>query len=137
MRIVIDTYAWIEFFLGSGKGEIVGEIFRKAEEMYTPDVVLAELARKYLKEGVAERRILERIGMIEDSSEVIFIDGSVAVEAAKCYFELLDRAKVRGINAPSLFDAIILATARVFNARVVTGDEHFKELEETLWMGDV
>jgi len=35
----------------------------------------------------------------------------------------------------SLFDAIILATARTLNAKIITGDEHFRDLDETLWIG--
>jgi len=38
-------------------------------------------------------------------------------------------AKKSGINAPSLFNAIILAITRVLKAKVLTGDEHFKSLK--------
>jgi predicted nucleic acid-binding protein len=34
--------------------------------------------------------------------------------------------------SPSLFDAIVLATARVYDSKVVTGDELFEGLSETL-----
>jgi hypothetical protein len=43
-------------------------------------------------------------------------------------------AKKEMQKAPSLFDAIVLATGRVFEAKVLTGDEHFRNLPETLWL---
>jgi len=49
--------------------------------------------------------------------------------------QLLEKAKIEELKPPSLFDAIVLATARLLNAKVVTGDEHFKGMPETLWIG--
>jgi len=42
MKIVVDTYVWIELFTGSKKGEIVKEKLTLAEEVYTSDIFLAE-----------------------------------------------------------------------------------------------
>jgi predicted nucleic acid-binding protein len=49
--------------------------------------------------------------------------------------ELVERAKERKLKAPSLFDAILLATARTLGAKLLTGDEHFKGIDETIWIG--
>ncbi len=135
MKTVIDAYAWIEIFIGSKSGEKAKEILQKAEETYTPDVVIAEIARKYLREGMKEQIILERLTTIEETSEIIPIDKNIAFESAKCYLELMEKAKTRKLKAPSLFDAIVLATARTLGAKLVTGDEHFEEINETLWIG--
>jgi predicted nucleic acid-binding protein len=135
VKTVIDTYAWIEIFIGSKNGEKAKEILQKAEETYTPDVVIAEIARKYLREGIKEQTILERLTTIEETSEIIPIDKNIAFESAKCYLELMEKAKTRKFKAPSLFDAIVLATARTLGAKLVTGDEHFEEINETLWIG--
>jgi predicted nucleic acid-binding protein len=135
VKTVIDTYAWIEIFIGSKNGEKAREILRKAEETYTPDVVIAEIARKYLREGTKEQTILERLKTIEETSEITPIDKDIAIESAKCYLELMEKAKTRKIKAPSLFDAIVLATARTLEAKLVTGDEHFKDIHEILWIG--
>lgn len=135
MKTVIDTYAWIEIFIGSKSGEKARGILQKAEETYTPDVVIAEIARKYLREGMKEKTILERLTTIEETSEIIPIDKNIAFESAKCYLELTEKAKTRKLKAPRLFDAIVLATARKLGAKIVTGDEHFKQINETLWIG--
>lgn len=135
MKIVIDAYAWVEIFIGSKKGDKARENLTEADATYTPDVVMAEIARKYFREGVEEQTVLERLKTIEEASDIAPIDKNVAFESAKCYIELSEKAKTEGLRAPSLFDAIVLGTARLLNAKVVTGDEHFKNMPETLWIG--
>lgn len=136
MKIVVDTYAWIEMFIGSKKGEKAKEIVEKADEAYTPDIVTAEIARKYLREGISEQTILERLKTTEDITGITPINKNTAIESAKCYLELLEKAKTKRLKAPSLFDAVILATARTLNAKLITGDEHLKDFNETLWIGN-
>lgn len=46
--------------------------------------------------------------------------------------KLAERAAKQRGRAPSLFDAIVLATARVYDSKVLTGDEHFEGLPETI-----
>lgn len=134
MKTVIDTYAWIEIFIGSKSGEKAKEIIQKSEETYTPDIVVAEVARKYLKEGIEEKTIFERLTTIEETSEITPIDKNVALESAKCYLELVEKAKTKGLKTPSLLDAIVLAIARTLKARIVTGDEHLESFNETIWI---
>jgi len=135
VKIVIDAYAWIELFLGSEKGRKVKEIIESADEAYTPNTVLAEIARKYLREGADEKTIDARLEAITAASNVTQIDAKLALETAKCYVELATNAKRTKLKSPSLFDAIILATGRLLASKIVTGDEHFKNLSETLWIG--
>ena len=134
-KIVIDAYAWIELFIGSVKGAEVKEILENAEEIYTPGTVLAEVARKYVREGVDEKTVNERLQLIVSSSNITQIDANTASEASRCYSELAKTAKRFKLNAPSLFDAIVLGTSRLLESKVVTGDEHFKNLPETIWVG--
>lgn len=135
MRIVVDSYAWIELFMGSEKGRTVKEMLENAEEVYTPDIVLAEVARKYAREGIDYETIDRRLGAIVESSDIVCLDAEIAAMAAKCYLELEANAKKAKLNLPSLFDAIVLAMGRLLESKVVTGDRHFKELPETVWIG--
>lgn len=72
MKIVVDTYAWIELFIGSRKGQAVKEKLGSAEEVCTPDAVLAELAGKFIREGlesnVVEERLFKASEVSKDSS---------------------------------------------------------------------
>lgn len=134
MKIVADSYAWVEFFLGSERGLRAKEILEEAESVITPEAVLAEVARKYLREGVAERTVRKRLVTILEASEPMGIDEETAIESAKAYLQLASKARTSGLRDPSLFDAIVLASARRTKAKVLTGDEHFEDLTETIWL---
>jgi predicted nucleic acid-binding protein len=134
VKIVADSYAWIEVFLGSAAGDDARRSMLEAEEVFTPDTVLAEIARKYHREGVADATIKKRLGSILEASEALGIDGEVALAAGKAYLELESKARDERLRKPSLFDAIVLAEARIQGAKVLTGDRHFAGLPETLWL---
>ena len=129
-----DSYAWIEHFIGSEKGRKVDEILANADEVYTPDIVLAEIARKYIREGIDPQIVDRRLNIIVEASNIICIDAKLAGTAAKCYFELETNAKKLKLNCPSLFDGIVLAAARISRSKVLSGDQHFKNLPDTLWI---
>ncbi len=134
MKTVIDSYAWIEHFLGSEKGAKTDEILLNADDIYTPDTVLAEIARKYAREGVEDNIIQSRLQQVEDASNIVGLDAEIALLSAKCYLEMQANTKKLKLKLPSLFDAIILAIGRSLNAKILTGDQHFKSLPETLWL---
>lgn len=134
MKIVIDAYAWVEIFIGSEKGKRAKEAVEQADEIFTPDIVMAEVARKYHREGAEEQTIRARLETISAASSIISISNELALEAAKCYMELLRETKRTKFSKPSLFDAITLAAAKLLKAKVITGDEHFKGLPETIWI---
>lgn len=134
-KIVIDAYAWIEFFIGSEKGCRVKELLENADEIYTPGTVLAEIARKYIREGADEKTVEARLQAVASASNIAHLDVGTSLEAAKCYSELTATAKKSRLNTPSLFDAIVLGTGRSLGSKIVTGDEHFKNLPETIWVG--
>lgn len=135
-KIVVDSYAWIEIFLGSEKGRVATETFEESDQVFTPDIVLAEVARKYLREQVKENVVRKRIKTIVESSQVVGIDNQESAAAsAKGYLEIENLAKELKLNKPSLFDGIVLGTARITGSRVLTGDPHFKKLPETIWLG--
>ena len=134
MKIVADAYAWIELFAGTRKGEFVKNQMGQAETVITPDTVLAEVARKYIREGINEETTRKRLSTVLEASEPAYIDDGVAVEAGKAYLQLEKRARDAGLEKPSLFDALVLAVARKSDGKVLTGDERFGGLPETLWI---
>lgn len=134
MRVLVDSYAWVELFLGSGKGGRVRELIESADEALTPDTVLAELARKYLREKVPERLIREKLSAVQGASHVLPITPELAMSASKAYLELVETARKRRLRTPSLFDGLVLGAARLHEAKVVTGDPHFQSLPETIWL---
>lgn len=135
VKIVADAYAWIELFAGTRKGEFAKSRMEEAETVITPDTVLAEVARKYIREGIKEETARQRLSTILEASEPAYIDDGIALEAAKAYLQLEKRARDAGLGKPSLFDALVLAIARKNDGKVLTGDEHFEGLPETVWIG--
>lgn len=131
---MIDSYAWIEQFSGTANAVKLREIFLNADVLYTPDVVLAEVARKYVRDKIDDNIVKVRLQQIGENSKVVYLSSKLAFDSAKCYSELLEHSKKNRLNTPSLADAIILATARMFGAKVLTGDQHFKPFEEVLWV---
>ena len=134
MKIVADSYAWIEIFSGSATGREAKDSMESADGILTPDTVLAEIARKYLREGFDENVIRKRLATIVETSEQVQITNSVALEAARASLQLEKKAEEEGLEQPSLIDGIVLATARDNQAKVLTGDPHFKGLPETVWL---
>ena len=134
MKIVTDSYAWIEHFMGSDKGRKVDQLLEEADEVYTPDVVLAEVARKYIRENMEPEIVSRRLEEITEASTIICLDSKIAVIAAKSYTELEVNAKNYKLSNPSLFDSIVLAVGRSLKSDVLTGDQHFRNFPETVWV---
>jgi len=133
--LLLDSYAWIEYFLGSAEGLRV-KTFLKGEQVVTPTIVLAEIARKYIREGFSEGEVRKRLFFIASKSLLTEISIELAIETGQAYIHLLKKAKKENLDTPSLADAIILAEARMQNLSIVTGDTHFKGLKEVEYIGD-
>ena len=127
---VIDSYAWIEYFKASNEGG-KAKGFIEGEGSATPVIVVAEVSRKLLREVEAGKETKEErrrhLEFIRSSSQIIHIDFDRAAEAGEIDVEM--KKKVRGWG---LVDSIILTLARSADAKVVTGDEHFREIKEAI-----
>jgi len=132
LKIVMDSYAWIELFLGSEKGKKVIEIVSSADEVITPDLVLAEIGRKYIREGANEKEVKNRLKFIEENSIVACLDADISIEGGKAYLELLEKSKKESKNKPALTDSILLALARKYSAKIVSGDKIFEGMKEVI-----
>lgn len=130
----MDSYAWIELFLGTCKGDKTKRLILEAQEVRTPDIVLAEISRKYSREQIDLKIVRARLETVSSTSIVTGIDTSLAIRTGPIHEELKEKAKREHLDSPSLFDAIVLATARAHNSSVVTGDEHFRGLAETIFL---
>lgn len=132
---MVDSYAWIELFRGGEKGKKVAQLIIESDQVFTPDIVLAEVARKYVREGYDDSTVKKRLDFMHDVSAVVSIDREIAVTASKCYIEMVEKSKELKQPKPGLADAIVLAISRVKDAKVVTGDMHFRPFKETIWLG--
>lgn len=114
--LIFDTYAWIEFFIGTGKGKIVAQHVFSGEEIGVSSLCLAELQVKYEREN---RPAESRLQFIRSRSVIIDVNEEIALLAASTRLK----------HGLYLIDAVMYATALHFNAKLLTGDRHFAKLE--------
>jgi len=109
---IIDTYAWVSYFEGNRrfKAEI-----EENELLYTPSIVLAELARVMKKKRVPKAKYNSILEFVRKKSLVLPLEEDTAIKAG----ELAQEEKLYVI------DAIIYAHADEDKA-LLTGDEHFR-----------
>jgi predicted nucleic acid-binding protein len=69
------------------------------------------------------------LAFIESATEVVPLDAPLALKAGETDFLMKKRIR----NWP-IADSIIYATARSRAAQVVTGDPHFRNLEEAIFI---
>lgn len=131
-RHVIDSYAWIEYFRASRPGELAKK-YIESEDSATPTIVVSEISRKLLSEielgNETREGRLKRLEFMRATSQIIDLDFEIAAEAGEIDLDM--KKKVKGWG---LADSIILCTARNAQGKVITGDEHFRGLEETVFI---
>ncbi|MEK6973607.1 MAG: PIN domain-containing protein [archaeon] len=125
MRIVLDTFAWVEYFTNPKRGKVVEDYFSD-NEIFTPEIVLIELSCKASKEGWAFDKCLH---FIKAKSSIVSFSETLIKSVGNIYVKL----KRRNQNI-SLADAIIYTTAILCEANVLTGDKHFRGLENVLFL---
>ena len=126
-KFLIDTFAWIEYFRGTKKGEIVRDCIEKGKT-FTPTIVLAELSDVYERTKVPN---WERdLAFIISKTTIVDLNQQLATESGKIKNAVRKKHKTKF----GLADAIILATARKMNTKVVTGDKHFEKMSDVIFL---
>ncbi len=112
---LLDSFAWIEYFMGSKRGTKVRDYVEGNEPLYTPSICLTEIRLRYLRDKKDPKA---RINVITDRSFITPLDKEIALLAAD--------VKLR--HRLHTIDSIIYATSQHRNLVLVTGDQHFKDL---------
>lgn len=127
-EFVLDTHAWIEYFEGTTRGQPVRTMVLSGHAI-TPTIVIAELSDFFAKKK--REGWPDAFELITSKTHVIELNPFIAQKAGILKQQVRSQFK----NNFSLPDAIILTTAQESNARVVTGDRHFKKLPGTVFLG--
>ena len=120
---IIDSYAWVEYFKGSEQGEVAKD-FIENKNSATSVITIAELSEKYEREG---KDFKEDFDFILSQTKIIQLNSEIALLSGKINYENKKKIKNWGMA-----DAIILATAKNNKSKVVTGDEHFRNLDSVM-----
>ncbi|MBI4009760.1 MAG: PIN domain-containing protein [Candidatus Aenigmarchaeota archaeon] len=121
MVMLLDTSAWIEFFQGTEKSKKVENVL-KTEENFTSIVTFAEIVNWCLKNNIQDK-IKGYIEGIKNGSTILELNEPIAIIAGKLNYE---RKKI--VKNWGMIDSIILATAQIYNLKVLTKDSQFKDL---------
>src|SRR3989338_7018743 len=120
-RYVIDSWAWIEYLNGTAKGETVRKhMLDERNEIYTNMVSLA--SRKGMDINFAFNAVVS-------SSVLSSIDEKFCREAGKFHGEMRKEIKDFGLG-----DAFVVIAARRLNAKILTGDPHFRNIKEAVML---
>jgi len=117
--MLIDTYAWIEFFRGTESGMEAREVLR-AERSFTSVVSIAEIAEWCLKNNL---RLQEYVRAVTKGSVILRLDEQTASIAGT-----INHERKKTIRGWGMVDSLILATAVSYDLKILTGDSHFKDL---------
>ena len=124
-KYVIDAYAWIEYLIGSKAGEKVKSILEKeTNDIYTCAVTVAEVISKTAPEGREFETIYD---ILLSNSQIVNIDEEISKEAGVLHCEMRKTKRDFG-----LADVYVLAVARTVNAKILTGDPHFRSVKEAV-----
>ena len=127
MLYIIDSYAWIEYFIGSEKGEVLKKLFLDNRNKFlTVECCLAEIKGWAIRNKEDFDRLIK---IIKANSNIIQVTELNWIEAAKERFEQRKIQKDFG-----LIDAVILTKQKELNSKVISGDRHFKNLKNIIFL---
>ena len=117
--ILIDSYGWIEYFAEGPLAENYAAYIEKAnaENTITPTIIVYEVYKK-IKTTRDEQKALEAYAQISQT-KIIELTSPLSLEAA-------DISLTANLG---MADSIIVATAKAYNAEIITSDEHLKNMK--------
>ena len=125
MKYLIDSWAWIEYLIVSSYGEKVRQIVENSEnEIFTCILSIAEIMSMTKREN---RDSDSAYNAIISLSQIYNINDELSKQAGLLHAEMRKIVKDFG-----LIDAFVLKGARELKAKIVTGDEHFRNVKEAI-----
>jgi len=120
--IVIDSSGWIEFFTDGPLADDYASRLRKLATVITPVIVIYEVYKR-LKRELSEDDAVIAVSAMQ-RSQVVPVDQELALIAADLSLE----------HGLAMADAIVLATARKFEAELVTSDRDFEQISGVTYL---
>jgi predicted nucleic acid-binding protein len=121
---VIDTWVWVEYYLGEDP-RVNEYIENDSLDLFTSTISLTEIIKFLHQRNETPDTIRQVVLEIGIRSLVIPVTEDIAILAG----EFRNEGFKGGIA-----DTIILATSRAGGHKVVTGDSHFKEIPDAVFI---
>ena len=122
MTVLVDSWAWIEYFKGGSAGEKAKEIIESGKQLLVSTINVSEIYLFLLRNRLAESEKL--IKFVLSSSFVIPVEIKTSLKAAK----------IKHGRKIGLADAIVIATAEENKAEILTGDDDFKDIPNVIYI---
>ncbi len=113
--IIVDSCGWLEWFSDGKLADAYEKYLADPDSLLIPAIILFEVY-KILKREVGEEKALLAAGYMKNSP-VIPLDETLALAAA-------DIALKKSL---AMADAIIVATARATDCKIITSDSELKD----------
>ena len=127
MIYIVDSYAWVEYFIGSKKGEVLKKLFLDGKNQFlTVECCLAEIkgwAIKNNKNFDKLYKIIRANSNLSGITEYNWIDAAI---------ERAEQRKTR--KNFGLIDAIILIKQKELNCKIISGDRHFEDMRNVVFL---
>lgn len=118
---LVDSSGWIEYFMDGANASFFAPSIEATKQLLVPTICFYEVFKKILQDR-SESEALQVVAHMKRGT-VINLDESIALLAAKLSFQL---------KIP-MADSLILASAKMFRAKLWTQDEHFQNLENVCY----
>ncbi|MBI4895477.1 MAG: PIN domain-containing protein [Candidatus Aenigmarchaeota archaeon] len=115
----------MEYFEGTDKGEIVKKIIEDPKNEIIINIVnISELVSVIERKNIDTNKLLDVVFSI---STIYYGDKDFSIYVGKRHAEIKSKIKDFG-----LLDAFVLSTGDKLNAKIVTGDPHFKNRKNVI-----
>ena len=124
--ILIDSYGWIEYFGEGPLADNYAPFIEKADEKetVTPTIIIYEVYKK-IKSAKGEEKALEAYAQMS-RTRIVELTTSLCLEAADFSINL----------KLGMADSIIAATAKAYDAQIVTSDKHLRKLDNVKFINN-
>ena len=124
MLTILDSSCWLEILGGSEKGGRYVTVAGDSANLIVPSITIYEVYKRVLSFGGEEQAL--NAALMMRRGRVVDLDDELAVSAARYSLE----------HRLPMADAVIYATAKRFQATLVTFDAHFKGLPGVEYEGN-
>lgn len=124
---VVDSSGWIEYFTDGKHTNTYLKYIESGKNIWLPSLVIYEVYKKVCREKSEADALLAVTQMESQSEGVIALDDQLAMSAA-------DISLRHGL---AMADAIIYTTAAHTESILITGDKHFKGLQNVVLVGSL
>ena len=127
LQYILDTYAWVEYFSGTKKGEVVRKLFDDTKnEFLSIECSISELRGWSIRE---KKDFGKLYGIVKANSQIETVDLQDWLKAAEIKSEMR-----RTMSDFGLIDAILVAKQKRYECKVVSGDPHFENLKDVVYL---